>query len=67
MSDNWKRNQAISEAARRIVSQAPDISPMSHANRNRALLELRRKLAKETGCTLDTAARHIGLRSLLSR
>ena len=67
MSDNWKRNQIISEAAWRIISQAPNIEGLNHANRNRALLELRRKLARETGCSLDTAARHIGLRSLLSR
>lgn len=65
MADNWKRNQIIAEAARRIISQAdPAIVAMGHANRNRALLELRRQLARETGCSLDTAARHIGLRSL---
>ena len=67
MSDNWKRNHFLSEAAQRIISQAPNIEGLNHANRNRALLELRRKLARETGCSLDTAARHIGLRSLLSR
>ena len=34
MSDNWKRNQIISEAARRIVSQAPDISKVTYSPGN---------------------------------
>ena len=67
MADNWKRNQIIKEAAQRIISNAEDISQMSHANRARTLLRLRKTLSLETGCSLDTAARHIGLRSLLGR
>lgn len=68
MPDNWQRNRDIQNAAAQIVAGAdPAIAGMKKGDQVRALLQLRQRLAAETGCSLDTTARHITLGGVLRR
>jgi len=59
--DNWQRNKYISVAAKRILENSrPPASVGGRRAQHNYIQQMRRQLSDETGCSIDTAARHIG-------
>ena len=66
MRNNWERNRIIRKAVPKILETADStILNMKRGSQVMAVLELRHKLAEETGCDFDTTGRHLTLRSVL--